>query len=138
MNHQTRNKTDSHTHDWEPEKFLKPILEDGAAIYLEECLHQPMQEVGTCDERDETYYRATGPRCGEIRRTRLEPWEIIRKYPHTPNIKILSSMLDPVAESVEGVVENATRVIEQDHEIVDEKPKEYVVAENDLFKIIYK
>lgn len=61
----------SHEHEWVEREPDYPILEDLAAIFVEECTWAEITNSWTDDSRDETYYEY-GAECDATRRWRFE------------------------------------------------------------------
>jgi hypothetical protein len=89
---------DPHEHEFEPVEDYYPILEDGAAIFIEECIHAPLLGRGYDAGRDE-YHEAHGEKCGEERHTRFEARSATKVHNHQPNLTVHASVLDGDGEN---------------------------------------
>lgn len=74
-------KDHSHEHEWVSDRLESPTLEDGAAIFIEECNYAEGQW-------------GEGWSCDEVRQTRLDAKKITRIREGEPNVTYLVNEID--------------------------------------------
>jgi hypothetical protein len=82
----------THDHEWRPIED-SPIIEDGAAIFREECNWAEVTSAVTSEKHDETFY-GYGAECDETRHYRMEVAWAEKKRDDAPNIIYLASEFD--------------------------------------------
>lgn len=132
----TRRPNREHDHEWEPTENSYPVLEDGAAIFIEECRWAPILNSYSGGEFEDTYYEEGEP-CGEERSLRFE----LQRIGHTDGAPSMP-VDDPYDfREVVNRIEEAYRDDEEDVEFRDVDPHEEhgrVVVQVDSYIAYYE
>jgi len=111
-----------HEHEWRPIEKLCPVLEDGAAIFHEECEWAEVVNSYTDHARDEVYYEY-GQECGATRSYRFELAYVTELTADgKPDLRLDRDELDQQEEAVLDVVAGAERAFPEETEVVDIDP----------------
>lgn len=129
----------SHEHEWYLDD-TSPILEDGAAIFIEECTWAVTEahDMG----RHGIEEVKVGPECDERRTYRMELQEITRIIEDGPNITIIEGNFDRFIEVLEDAmftIEKAAREGEASFIDVDpDREMGSVEVEADGYRAVYE
>jgi hypothetical protein len=88
---------DKHDHEWRLRNGNNPIIEDGAAVFFEECDWVEITGSTHSEKHDETFH-SYGADCEATRSWRMESSSIIRKRDDEPNIEFVLDSEKPPAE----------------------------------------
>jgi len=130
----------SHTHEWEPCFDSWPHLEDGAAIFIEECV---WEKALSAEKGYEGGYIVTNSiPCKETRKTRVEAKRAVHK-PRSVSVAIppldKRDEISPLAENALVSVERAYREGDVDlDKVVPDPNSGHVVAETADYRVVYR
>lgn len=79
---------DTHDHEWRLVDGMNPIIEDGAAIFREECDWVEITSSTHSEKHDETFY-GEGAQCDATRSFRMEAKSVTKKREGKPDIEYL-------------------------------------------------
>jgi hypothetical protein len=120
-------KVDTHDHEWRLQN-AEPALEDGRAIFMEECGWVEITGTATSERLDETFYE-TGAECDEVNRYWFNAERAERKHENSSNTEYNYAPFEAVED------------VEINGEIVDcdsDKDLGRVEVETDDWIVIYK
>lgn len=102
-----------HDHEWVPIEEDYPIIEDGAAIFREQCHFVEILGSYTDKQRDEVYYEE-GEQCEETRSVRFETAYVKFINEDEPNLTFQRSSLEWLEENDEELWNS---VMESEYEV---------------------
>lgn len=83
----TQTTTSDHEHEWHPSEDT-PVIEDGAAIFTEECNFVEITESTVSEKHDEIFH-GEGESCDATQHTQFEETTLTRKRDDEPNVTYL-------------------------------------------------
>jgi hypothetical protein len=125
----------SHTHEWEPVPSA-PIIEDGAAIFREECRWAETKSVDMGRHGSEEV--VVGAECDEFRTYRFELAWIKQKRANAPGIYYLASELDRFPLKAEAALIEVEQGAGKIKNIDPDEDWGIVIVEGDNYEVCFK